>query len=136
MTVGRLAPTPSGLLHLGNARSFLLAWLWARREGGRVVLRIEDIDLPRCRPEYRAAILRDLEWLGLDWDELAEDQSKRFAIYREQLGRLVRAGLAYPDLRGRVHLSNAAAAICALGAVGLPIAMQDIRRGLAEVEIP
>ena len=110
MTVGRLAPTPSGLLHLGNARSFLLAWLWARREGGRVVLRIEDIDLPRCRPEYRAAILADLEWLGLDWDELAEDQSKRFAIYRDHLERLARAGLAYPCTCSRRDIEEASSA--------------------------
>ncbi|MGH7806016.1 MAG: tRNA glutamyl-Q(34) synthetase GluQRS, partial [Candidatus Binatia bacterium] len=108
--VGRLAPTPSGLLHLGNARSFLLAWLWARREGGRVLLRIEDVDLPRCRPEYRAAILRDLEWLGLDWDELVEDQSRRFPLYREHLERLARAGLAYPCTCSRRDIEEASSA--------------------------
>ena len=108
--VGRLAPTPSGLLHLGNARSFLLAWLWARREGGRVLLRIEDVDLPRCRSEYREAILRDLEWLGLDHDELCEDQSRRFPLYREQLDRLARAGLAYPCTCSRRDIEEASSA--------------------------
>ena len=66
--VGRLAPSPTGLLHVGHARSFLLAWWSARSRGGRVVLRIEDIDAGRARPEWAEASLRDLEWLGLDWD--------------------------------------------------------------------
>jgi glutamyl-tRNA synthetase len=108
--VGRLAPTPSGLLHLGNARSFLLAWLWARQSDGRVVLRIEDVDLPRCRPEYRAAILADLEWLGLDWDEVAEDQSRRFALYRSHLETLAAAGLAYPCTCSRRDVEEASSA--------------------------
>lgn len=108
--VGRLAPTPSGLLHLGNARSFLLAWLWARREGGRVVLRIEDVDLPRCRPEFRDAIFRDLEWLGLDWDEIAEDQSRRSALYRTHLESLAARGLAYPCTCSRRDVEEASSA--------------------------
>lgn len=65
----RLAPTPSGLLHRGNALNFLLAWLAARREGGKVLLRIDDIDGPRAKAEYVEDIFRSLEWLGLDWDE-------------------------------------------------------------------
>lgn len=93
---GRLAPTPSGYLHLGNARSFLLAWLWARAEGGRVLLRVEDIDKPRCKPEFLAAAYEDLRWLGLHWDEEVPLQSTRTEIYREHLQRLVETGAAYP----------------------------------------
>jgi len=65
----RLAPTPSGALHAGNAFSFLLAWLWARTHDGKVVLRVEDVDTTRARPDWIEAVFRDLEWLGLDWDE-------------------------------------------------------------------
>ncbi len=116
--VGRLAPTPSGFLHLGNARSFLLAWLWARSEGGRVVLRIEDVDRARCRAELRDQALRDLEWLGLDWDEGpragdppgALDQSTRRDVYRAALDELARAGLAYPCMCTRRDLEDAARA--------------------------
>jgi glutamyl-tRNA synthetase len=108
-TVGRLAPTPSGFLHPGNARSFLLAWLWARGRNGRVWLRVEDIDLPRCKPEYHDAMRRDLEWLGLDWDTEAV-QSERFDLYREQLERLAAAGLAYPCTCTRRDIEQAASA--------------------------
>ena len=66
---GRLAPSPTGHIHLGNAFAFLLAWLAARAAGGQVVLRLEDIDSERSRPEFAAGILRDLRWLGLTWDE-------------------------------------------------------------------
>ncbi|MDE7064346.1 MAG: tRNA glutamyl-Q(34) synthetase GluQRS, partial [Desulfovibrionaceae bacterium] len=66
---GRLAPSPTGLLHLGNAWAFLLAWLAARAANGNVVLRMEDIDPDRSRAEYAAMILEDLRWLGLDWEE-------------------------------------------------------------------
>ena len=65
---GRLAPSPTGYIHLGNAWAFLLAWLAARASSGEVVLRIEDIDPQRSRPEYTAALNEDLTWLGLDWD--------------------------------------------------------------------
>ena len=65
---GRLAPSPTGLLHLGHARSFLIAWLSARSQEGRVVMRMEDLDARRSSRELAAAALRDLEWLGLDWD--------------------------------------------------------------------
>jgi glutamyl-tRNA synthetase len=115
MTTGRLAPTPSGYLHLGNARSFLLAWLWARSLGGRVVMRIEDIDLPRCKREFREEALRDLEWLGLDWDEGPHagdaigpyDQSTRFEQYRRALDKLVQAGRAYPCVCSRKDIEEA-----------------------------
>ncbi|MBX3474822.1 MAG: tRNA glutamyl-Q(34) synthetase GluQRS [Planctomycetes bacterium] len=107
---GRLAPTPSGLLHLGNARSFLLAWLWARAAGGRVVLRIEDIDRPRCRPHLRAHALEDLQWLGLDWDELAPDQSTRTEVYRAALQALIEKRLAYPCTCTRKDIEEASSA--------------------------
>jgi glutamyl-tRNA synthetase len=115
---GRLAPTPSGYLHLGNARSFLLAWLWARSEGGRVVMRIEDIDRPRCKHELREAALGELAWLGLDWDVGPHagdpvgdyDQSTRFEVYRTHLQRLVVAGLAYPCTCTRKDIEQASSA--------------------------
>ena len=66
--IGRLAPSPTGLLHLGHARSFLLAWWSARSRGGGMVLRMEDLDGPRVKPAMIDAALRDLDWLGLDWD--------------------------------------------------------------------
>ena len=66
---GRLAPSPTGYMHLGNAWAFLLAWLAVRSAGGTLVLRMEDIDPQRSRPEYARALVEDLRWLGLDWDE-------------------------------------------------------------------
>ena len=77
MVVGRLAPTPSGHLHLGNALAFSAAWLSARAGGGRVLLRIEDIDRGRARPDVAAAQRDDLRWLGIDWDEEVRPQSAR-----------------------------------------------------------
>ena len=116
--VGRLAPTPSGYLHLGNARSFLFAWLWARQSGGRVILRVEDIDRPRCKHELREAALRDLEWLGLDWDAGPHagdapgtfDQHTRTELYRSHLQRLAKAGLAYPCTCSRKDIEEASSA--------------------------
>src|SRR6185295_19096197 len=66
--VGRLAPSPTGLLHLGHARTFLCAWWSARSRGGRVLMRLEDLDGPRVSPRFSDAALRDRDWLGLDWD--------------------------------------------------------------------
>ncbi|MCA3010365.1 MAG: tRNA glutamyl-Q(34) synthetase GluQRS, partial [Phycisphaerales bacterium] len=80
--VGRLAPSPTGALHLGNARTFLLAWLSARSRGGSVLLRIEDIDGPRVKPEAAAQTIEDLRWLGLDWDGEVVVQSARLDRYR------------------------------------------------------
>ncbi|MCF6227428.1 MAG: tRNA glutamyl-Q(34) synthetase GluQRS [Planctomycetes bacterium] len=116
--VGRLAPTPSGLLHIGNARSFLLAWLWARSEGGKVIMRVEDIDLPRCKPEYREQALSDIAWLGLDWDEGPQagdavgkfDQHTRVDIYRQHLQTLIDKGLAYPCTCSRKDIREASSA--------------------------
>ncbi|MEM7478267.1 MAG: tRNA glutamyl-Q(34) synthetase GluQRS [Planctomycetota bacterium] len=94
--VGRLAPSPTGALHLGNARSFLLAWLSIRQQGGKLLLRIEDIDSPRVKPEAVGQTIEDLKWLGLDWDvsELDEElgkpllQSSRIEQYLEVLEQL------------------------------------------------
>lgn len=79
----RLAPTPSGALHAGNAFSFLLAWLWARSQGGKVVLRIEDVDTSRARPDWIEAVFLDLEWLGLDWDEGPEGPTDHQSTFRQ-----------------------------------------------------
>ncbi len=108
-TVGRLAPSPTGALHLGNARSLLLAWLSARSRGGRVVLRMEDLDHPKVKRGAAGAILDELRWIGLDWDEGPDiggpsapyTQSERRAVYREATERLFRAGLVYPCVCSR-----------------------------------
>jgi glutamyl-Q tRNA(Asp) synthetase len=94
--VTRFAPSPTGLLHLGHAYSALVAWRAAREAGGRFLLRLEDIDRTRCRPEFAAAILEDLAWLGLDWDGPVRVQSEHFADYAAALDRLDVAGLIYP----------------------------------------
>ena len=93
---GRFAPSPSGRMHLGNVWSCLLAWLSARSVGGGMVLRLEDLDPDRCRQEYCDQVMRDLEWLGLDWDGVPMYQSKRTQAYEEAFGVLERQGLIYP----------------------------------------
>ena len=95
-TVTRFAPSPTGYLHLGHVRSALEGWRAARRDGGRFLLRIEDIDRTRCREEYAAAILEDLAWLGLDWDGPVRRQSEHFDDYRRALDRLDALGVLYP----------------------------------------
>ena len=85
--VGRLAPSPTGALHLGNARTFMIAWLRARSQGGKVILRMEDLDHPKDKPGAAAQALEDLRWLGFDWDE-EYVQSERKHIYREALTAL------------------------------------------------
>ena len=94
--VTRFAPSPTGYLHLGHVRSALEGWRAAREAGGRFLLRIEDIDHTRCRPEYEAAIIEDLAWLGLDWDGPIRRQSEHFVDYRAALTRLEADGLLYP----------------------------------------
>ena len=94
--VTRFAPSPTGYLHLGHAYSALVGWRAARESGGRFLLRLEDIDRTRCRPEFAAAIPEDLAWLGLDWDGPVRVQSEHFADYRAALDRLAAAGLLYP----------------------------------------
>lgn len=93
---GRFAPSPSGRMHLGNLWSCLLAWLSARSAGGGMVLRLEDLDPDRCRREYCDQVMRDLEWLGLDWDNEPVYQSQRSDLYRDYFDRLDRQGLIYP----------------------------------------
>ncbi len=94
--ITRFAPSPTGLLHLGHAFSALTAWKRARAAGGRFLLRIEDIDLPRCRAEYEAAIYEDLRWLGLTWEEPVMRQSTRQPAYDAALARLAGLGVTYP----------------------------------------
>lgn len=113
--VGRLAPSPTGALHLGNARSFLLAWLSVRQQRGRLLLRIEDIDSPRVKPWATAATLEDLHWLGLDWDEGPADsdrlvQTNRLPRYREVLDRLIAEQVVYACTCTRSEVAEAASA--------------------------
>ena len=92
----RFAPSPTGYLHLGHAYSAMFAENIARKTNGNFVLRIEDIDQSRCRPEFTRAIYEDLEWLGLSWSRPPIKQSERFKIYREVLEKLIKANLVYP----------------------------------------
>src|SRR4051812_40001774 len=85
---GRFAPSPTGELHLGNARTALLAWLWARSVHGGFAMRVEDIDAPRVKPGMAARQLEELSWLGLDWDGEPVFQSARTGIYETALERL------------------------------------------------
>ena len=103
--VGRLAPSPTGLLHLGHARTFLLAWWSARSRGGRVVLRIEDLDRERSKAEWVEACLRDLDWLGLDWDGEALFQSADTAPLDEACSLLLERGQAYPCVCTRSEIA-------------------------------
>lgn len=115
---GRFAPSPTGPLHLGNARTALLAWLHARSEGGSFILRIEDLDPDRSRPEAARSIVDDLHWLGIDWDEGPGvggafgpyTQSERTERYREVLARLARKGRVYPCHCTRAEVRQAASA--------------------------
>jgi glutamyl-tRNA synthetase len=93
----RFAPSPTGFLHLGSARTAVFNWLYARRTGGRFLLRIEDTDLKRSEKRFLDEILEDLRWLGLDWDEEPLFQSGRFGVYREKAEVLVADGKAYRD---------------------------------------
>ena len=110
MTVTRFAPSPTGYLHLGHAHSALVGWHRARAESGRFLLRIEDIDPARCRPEFETAILEDLGWLGIDWDGPVRRQSKHLGEYERALGRLRGLGLLYPCFCSRKDIAAAASA--------------------------
>lgn len=103
-TLGRLAPSPSGEMHLGNAFAALLAWLGARAAGGRVLLRLEDLDLPRCPAKYAYGVMEDFTWLGLDWDNEPVWQSRRSALYDRCLDALDAQGLLYPCYCSRKEL--------------------------------
>ena len=99
--VFRFAPSPNGELHLGHAYSALLNADMARKAGGRLLLRIEDIDTARCTPEFEAAIYRDLEWLGIEWEEPVRRQSEHFPEYAKLLDRLIAEELVYPAFMSR-----------------------------------
>ena len=103
--VTRFAPSPTGLLHLGTAYAALFAWRRAREAGGRFLLRIEDTDAGRCRPEFTAAILEDLAWLGLDWDGAVRRQSEHLDDYQAALDRLAARGLLYPCFCTRAEIA-------------------------------
>jgi len=106
--VFRFAPSPNGELHLGHALSALVGWEAAREVGGRFLLRIEDIDTGRSRPEYVAGIFADLRWLGLAWEEPVLFQSTRFAAYADGARRLEAKGLLYPCFATRAEIEAAA----------------------------
>lgn len=108
--VGRLAPSPTGYLHLGHAWTFWQAAERARIRGGRLLLRIDDLDRDRSRPEFVAACEEDLRWLGLRWNPPVVRQSERVGLYREALKRLIGAGLAYPCVCSRRELAVSALA--------------------------
>jgi glutamyl-Q tRNA(Asp) synthetase len=110
MIVTRFAPSPTGYLHLGHAASALTGWLTAKRAGGRFILRIEDIDASRCRPEYEAAIYQDLAWLGLEWDGPVRRQSRHMADYAGALERLDTLGVLYPCFCTRQEIAAEIAA--------------------------
>ena len=93
----RFAPSPTGFLHIGSARTAIFNWLYARHTGGKFLLRVEDTDLKRSESRFLDEILEDLRWLGLDWDEEPLFQSRRFDVYRAKAAELVAAGLAYKD---------------------------------------
>ena len=123
---GRFAQTPSGYLHIGNAFTALLAWLQVRQQGGEFVLRIEDLDERRLNPEYVSAILEDLSWLGLDWDEGpdvggrhgAYRQKDRIEQYQHTFDTLKKQGLVYPCFCSRKELREAASAPHGLASEG------------------
>jgi glutamyl-tRNA synthetase len=116
--VGRLAPSPTGAQHLGNARTYLLAWLSARSRNGRVILRVEDIDSPRVKPWATQQAIDDLRWLGLDWDEGPDVggphapyiQTERAALYVAALQRLIQSDRVYPCTCTRTDIDAAASA--------------------------
>jgi glutamyl-Q tRNA(Asp) synthetase len=108
--VTRFAPSPTGYLHLGHASMALAAWRRARAAGGRFLLRLEDIDPTRCRPDYADAILEDLAWLGLDWDGPVRVQSAHLPEYRAVLDDLAGRGLLYPCFCTRADIARAASA--------------------------
>jgi glutamyl/glutaminyl-tRNA synthetase len=105
---GRLAPTPTGVMHLGHARTFHAAWQRARQAHGHLVLRIEDLDHLRCRPEYTAQLLTDFAWLGLEWDEGPLYQSRRREVFVDAWARLREVGAIYPSAVSRKEVRDAA----------------------------
>lgn len=107
--VGRLAPSPTGALHLGNVRTFMIAWLRARSQGGKVIMRMEDLDHPKDKPGAAVQAIEDLRWLGFDWDE-EYVQSERKHIYRSALEGLHALGMVYPCVCSRKDVEAAQSA--------------------------
>lgn len=108
--ITRFAPSPTGLLHLGHAFAARVAWEEARRSGGQFLVRLEDIDVTRCRKEYETAIFEDLAWLGLDWDPPVWRQSERMAEYAAALDRLKAMSVLYPCFCTRQEIAAAISA--------------------------
>jgi glutamyl-Q tRNA(Asp) synthetase len=104
--VFRFAPSPNGYLHLGHAYSALLNFDSAQRAGGRFLLRIEDIDPTRCKPEFETAIYQDLDWLGIAWEEPVRRQSRHLADYRDAVDNLAAQGLVYPSFESRAEIAR------------------------------
>ncbi|WP_374651515.1 tRNA glutamyl-Q(34) synthetase GluQRS [Dongia sp.] len=129
--VTRFAPSPTGYLHLGHAYSALDAWSRARSAGGRFLLRIEDIDRTRCRPEYEAAVLEDLSWLGLDWDGKVRRQSDHFDDYREALAHLQAMDVIYPCFCSRKDIAAAQSAPHGPDGPVYPGACRDLPKEIA-----
>jgi glutamyl-Q tRNA(Asp) synthetase len=130
MTTTRFAPSPTGFLHLGHAFSAFNAWRLARQAGGRFLLRLEDIDPGRCRPEYADAIQEDLAWLGLDWDGAVRVQSEHLAEYQVVLDGLAKRGLTYPCFCTRADIAREVSASAAAphGPDGVPLYPGTCRR--------
>ena len=108
--IGRLAPSPTGLLHLGHARTFWTARERAGAAGGKLLLRNDDLDTARCRPEFVTAMIEDMRWFGLDWQSPMVTQSTRIPLYRTALARLHAAGLIFPCTCSRRDVQQAATA--------------------------
>lgn len=131
-TRGRYAPSPTGLLHIGNARTALVAWLSARSRHGTFVLRMEDLDPPRVIPGAEEQIMKDLDWMGLDWEEGPDvggafapyRQSERLDRYRDALVELVAMNAVYPCRVSRKELRNLASAPHGTGEIAFPDALR------------
>lgn len=109
MYVGRLAPSPTGALHLGNVRTFMIAYLRARQAGGKLIMRMEDLDHPKDKPGAAKGAIEDLKWLGFEWDE-EYTQSERIELYRDAAKKLIEKGLLYPCVCSRKDVENAQSA--------------------------
>lgn len=109
MYVGRLAPSPTGALHLGNVRTFMIAYLRARQAGGKLIMRMEDLDHPKDKPGAAKGAIEDLRWLGFEWDE-EYTQSERIDLYRDAAKKLIEKGFLYPCICSRKDVENAQSA--------------------------
>ena len=123
---GRFAPSPTGRMHLGNIYTALLAWLSVRSQGGRMLLRIEDLDPQRSRAAYAEQLRRDLGWLGLDWDGEMPPQSTRSPVYAAHFAKLEEQGLIYPCYCSRSELHDASAPHASDGTVLYSGACRDL----------